>query len=237
METISAFGMIILIPIISILFYNCCLKYYSTKDPRLSEIDKKNIKEKAKSFEFIFYRYNILFSLCITFLLYYHFGIWGLFPIFIIGFSIIFRAIKKIKISNILCGVIVAPAMVIIVFNTFYTVLIGDYEPIFLSSNNNSNCQMVELEVSSFNSKFLQYEGDNATGTQVKALVNQVIASNASESNAERKIEFTGLISGSDTSFNTQDIVSSKRYKIHITEYYSGGTPYDGCVKTIDVNQ
>ncbi len=231
-----SFGIIILIPIISIIFKVYCLKYYSSKDPHLSEIDKKNIKENSKKYEYLLYFFNILFSLCITFLLYYHFGTWGLFPIFIIGFSIIFRAIKKIKISNILCGIIVISAIYIIFINTFYNILIGKYDLFLFTSNNNSNCQMVEVEKTTFNSKFTQYEGTKVTAAQVRALITQVISSNSSDNNKDKQVIVTGLnglkIEGTQVDNNLHMIKNSDRYKIEITKYDD-----DGYVKEINVTQ
>ena len=220
---------IFLIPIISILLYKCCLKYYSIKDPRLSENDKKNIEENFREQEFLLYFFNILFSLCITFLLYYHFGIIGLFPIFIIGLSIIFRVIKKMKISNILCGIIVAPAMVIIVFNTFYTVLVGDYEPIFLSSN---DTECGDLMKATFNQKFLQYEGEKVNGAKVRALINLIKSNNENPEIEGSKITLN--LNGeneNDMPEASSKIIDTRRYKVYC-EYNN-----DGYIKEIKITQ
>ncbi len=50
--------------------------------------------------------------------------------------------------------------------------------------NNNS---MSEVEISSFNQKFTQYEGTNIRGAQVNALLNQIIQNNVNYTEDESK--------------------------------------------------
>lgn len=51
--------------------------------------------------------------------------------------------------------------------------------------NNNS---MNEVEISSFNQKFMQYEGTNVKGAQVNALLNQIVQSNVSTQDDTSKL-------------------------------------------------
>ena len=67
------------------------------------------------------------------------------------------------------------------------------------------NSGMSQAEITAFNNKFLKYEGDNKTGSEVKALVNEVRVSNADSSNAQRKI---GVRLRKNNSFIT--IINSK---------------------------
>ena len=51
-----------------------------------------------------------------------------------------------------------------------------------------NNSGMSQAEITSFNNKFLKYAGKEKTKSDIKALANEILASNANESNANRKI-------------------------------------------------
>ncbi len=89
---------------------------------------------------------------------------------------------------------------------------------------------MDEVEVSSFNQKFTQYEG-KVKGSTVRALVQTVIASNSSAENEERKIALTGDITMAEggTSVNTSGINSASTYTV--TCSYT-----NGLVNSIDIS-
>lgn len=63
------------------------------------------------------------------------------------------------------------------------------YNQAALIINNNS---MNDVEVSTFNAKFTQYQGDFVKGAQVNALLQQVIISNSNEDNSGRQVAITG---------------------------------------------
>ena len=82
--------------------------------------------------------------------------------------------------------------------------------------NNNA---MNEVDISTFNNKFTQYEGTNVRGAQVKALIQQVVTNNVSNSeDASRQVDVT--ISGKTTqkptsaSDLTGQISTGKTYKV-----------------------
>ncbi len=72
--------------------------------------------------------------------------------------------------------------------------------------NNNS---MSEVEISSFNQKFTQYEGSNVKGSQVNALLNQIVQNNIA---------------------NTEDVSKQVAVKVKASNWQSGTKP-DGKVK------
>ena len=82
--------------------------------------------------------------------------------------------------------------------------------------NNNA---MNEVDISTFNNKFTQYEGTNVRGAQVKALIQQVVTNNVSNSeDASRQVDVT--ISDKTTqkptsaSDLTGQISTGKTYKV-----------------------
>ena len=77
--------------------------------------------------------------------------------------------------------------------------------------NNNA---MNEVDISTFNNKFTQYEGTNVRGAQVKALVQQVVTNNISNSeDASRKVKI-----------NKADVTSASSVKIGNNEISTGKT-------------
>lgn len=77
-----------------------------------------------------------------------------------------------------------------------------------------------DTEISLFNSKFIQYEGEQR-GTTVKSLLQTIVANNLTED--EKKIEVTGVvtINENDTEAQTGEINSSSMYNIEL-EYEEG---------------
>ncbi len=91
-----------------------------------------------------------------------------------------------------------------------------------------TNSGMSEAELSAFNTKFLKYEGTKR-GSEVKSLINEVIASNSTDSNKdlERVINVTypnGDVVDAATdpdSITTSGISTSTTYNVELT-YTSG---------------
>ena len=81
---------------------------------------------------------------------------------------------------------------------------------------------MSELEMSSFNSQFTQYEGAQR-GTTVKALLQSVMANNSWETDENRKVEVSGVvtIAKDDTEAPTDEINNSSTYNVEI-QYTEG---------------
>lgn len=211
MSELVFFEMIILIPIILILFAITYRTYYYTKDPRLNEYDKKALTEKMKKQEIILYIFNLFFLLIVISSLYNHKKIIVLVSILLIGLSIICIAIKKIKISNILCVIIIVPTIIISIFSMGNAIIKGE---LFKSSS------VRALEISTLNSRFTQYESNHQTGIKVKELINEVICSNSKGEQISIKGD---LIVGSDTNFDVSAIKDDENYKVMVTRYNSEG--------------
>ena len=80
--------------------------------------------------------------------------------------------------------------------------------------NNNA---MNEVDISTFNNKFTQYEGTNVRGAQVKALVQQVVTNNISNSeDASRKVQInsTDVTSASSVKIGNKEISTGKTYTV-----------------------
>lgn len=224
LENIINYGAIILVQIILILFSRLILKLYSTKDPRLSEDEIKALKENIAKRELTLYILNIVLSIIVIFSLQEQIQIFAIILAFIIGFSIIFRVLKKIKISNILCAIIVVPIIIYLI-----GVIVVDIGDTLLCSSSNKNYYN-ELEITSFNQKFTQYEGIK-TGAQIKALLQQVVASNVNEENQDKQIEVDGsgisagtvfIKSGAKEITGLNFIKNKKKYIVSIHRSKSG---------------
>ena len=81
-----------------------------------------------------------------------------------------------------------------------------------------SNSGMSEAEITAFNNKFLKYEG-NQKGTMVKAMVQEVLANNAGDSE-KVKVKF-GESATEDANPKTEKIVSANTYGVALA--YSNG--------------
>ena len=80
--------------------------------------------------------------------------------------------------------------------------------------NNNA---MNEVDISTFNNKFTQYEGTNVIGAQVKALIQQVVTNNISNSeDASRKVQInsTDVTSASSVKIGENAISTGKTYTV-----------------------
>lgn len=91
---------------------------------------------------------------------------------------------------------------------------------------------MSDMQLSSFNSKFTTYEGIR-TGSQVKALVEAVNASNANNANTDLIVEFdadTKIITGDATSGYKFVGGTAKKYTVDVSSGKEAGA-----VKTIKV--
>ena len=89
-----------------------------------------------------------------------------------------------------------------------------------------NNSGMSQAEMQAFNNKFLKYEGTRK-GSEVKALINEVLASNADDNNAKRKVQVerkastVGSVSytaiAATFSPLTSDYITTKNYEIQLT--------------------
>ena len=76
-----------------------------------------------------------------------------------------------------------------------------------------NNSGMSQAELQAFNNKFLKYEGTR-TGSEVKALINEVIVSNADGNNEYRQV-YVKIGNGTSTyTPNTQSILNSSSYNV-----------------------
>ena len=83
--------------------------------------------------------------------------------------------------------------------------------------NNNA---MSEVDISTFNNKFTQYEGTNVRGAQVKALVQQVVTNNVTNSEDDSrqvKINDDTVKNASSVKVNNKDISTGKTYTVTTT--------------------
>ena len=81
-----------------------------------------------------------------------------------------------------------------------------------------NNSGMSQAQIQTFNNKFLKYEGSKKTGSEVKALVNEVITSNSDANNPPIVVNLNGT-----AITDTQDILTNKTYKV-VLEYGTNGT-------------
>ena len=96
-----------------------------------------------------------------------------------------------------------------------------------------SGSGMTKAEISSFNQQFTKYEGTK-TGSEVRALVQEVIANNSSEdASDETQITLTGIVTlkAGDVKPAYGTLKNTKYYDIEVSEYQSSGR-----VKTITIS-
>ncbi len=85
-----------------------------------------------------------------------------------------------------------------------------------------NNSGMSEAATTSFNNKFLKYEGTRK-GSEVKALVNEAIAANADDNNSNNSISVKVMFGGKDlTSVGSSTVLTSKTYDVNMKTYKSG---------------
>jgi len=77
-----------------------------------------------------------------------------------------------------------------------------------------NNSGMSQAELQAFNSRFIKYEGSNKKGSEVKALINEVLTSNADPNNSARQISLSGHTT-------TSTVLTTKTYTV--TLGYDGG--------------
>lgn len=102
---------------------------------------------------------------------------------------------------------------------------------IFNSSSSTADqvdTNMQTVEITTFNNKFLQYAGKQS-GTQVKALINVVIAHNATEE--VRKVKINDKTKTDDISSLLSDIDSMAEYTVTVTT-----NPSTGYVNSVSFN-
>lgn len=86
------------------------------------------------------------------------------------------------------------------------------------------NSGMSQAQVSTFNNKFSKYEGKKIKGSEVRGLIQEIIASNGDEDNQNAKPERTISVTGAITDTNnTKKIKASKSYEISLTKYNKEG--------------
>ena len=104
---------------------------------------------------------------------------------------------------------------------------------------------MKQAEITAFNNKFTKYEGVQK-GSVVRAMVQEVLASNADENNksANRTVYmmYTPAGGGPRGMISSSNIVNSKSYEVSISIYYNTANNVEdstssnnGCVKTINI--
>ena len=102
-----------------------------------------------------------------------------------------------------------------------------------------NNSGMSQAEITAFNNKFLKYEGTRS-GSEVKAMCNEVIASNADSSNANRIIGVyyndDAIIYVGNPKNSTNDILTSKNYNVEMVYATSSATnKTKGCISQIKI--
>ncbi len=80
-----------------------------------------------------------------------------------------------------------------------------------------------------FNSQFTAYEGESVSGSQIKALISAINASNAKDDDHQITIK-----SGTNQITKSSQVTQSKKYKVEI-DYHEGQTDYDGYIKEISI--
>ena len=114
-----------------------------------------------------------------------------------------------------------------------------------------NNSGMSQAEITAFNNKFLKYEGKGKTGSEVKALVNEAMVSNAEDNNAHRKIGIAlvynngkwkaNLLTSANNKVDTTSIKESNSYNIKMSYYKSNSndsrkdTAIEGCIYSIRI--
>ena len=96
-----------------------------------------------------------------------------------------------------------------------------------------SGSGMTKAEISSFNQQFTKYEGTK-TGSEIRALVQEVIANNSSaDASDETQVELTGIVTlkAGDAKPTYGTLKNTKYYDVEVSEYQSSGR-----VKTISIS-
>lgn len=86
------------------------------------------------------------------------------------------------------------------------------------------NSGMSQAQVSTFNNKFSKYEGKKIKGSEVRGLIQEIIASNGDEDNKNAKPARTISVTGVITNTNKTDAIkASKSYEVSLTAYNTEG--------------
>ena len=80
-----------------------------------------------------------------------------------------------------------------------------------------NNSGMSQAQIQTFNNKFLKYEGLKRAGSEVKSLLNEVIASNSDTNNPHIDAKLAGT-----AITDTKDILTNKTYKVEL-QYGTNG--------------
>ena len=102
-----------------------------------------------------------------------------------------------------------------------------------------NNSGMSQAEMQAFNNKFIKYEGTRK-GSEVKALVNEVLASNADANNAKRQVQVNMVsTSGSKTKItDTSGIDTAKTYTVELAYATADkDTKTKGAVSVINIKE
>ena len=83
-----------------------------------------------------------------------------------------------------------------------------------------TNSGMSEAEITTFNNKFVKYEGKRK-GSVVKTLVQEVIAANSNENNKDAGIDIAIILDDAEIT-NSSKIDTTKTYTVEITNYNKG---------------
>ena len=80
-----------------------------------------------------------------------------------------------------------------------------------------SSSDLSETEISAFNSRFIQYEGEQR-GTSVRALLQMVVANNVGATDDNQKVEVTGVVTltGDDTEVPSESIRTGSTYMVEM---------------------
>jgi hypothetical protein len=83
---------------------------------------------------------------------------------------------------------------------------------------------MSEADTTTFNAKFLQYQGSKVSGATVNAMLQAVLANNVTQDDTTKKIEVTGdLKLSSDSTSATTSASTSATYTVSLSHYNSYG--------------
>ncbi len=99
-----------------------------------------------------------------------------------------------------------------------------------------SNSGMSDADRQSFNNRFLKYEGKQK-GTVVKALLNEVIASNADANNSDRQVKINNKEATSTEKAGEGGIEIKTSELYNVTMKYSTGSSGSGRINDITITK
>ena len=126
-------------------------------------------------------------------------------------------------------ALIIAGAILIsIVLITFGVIILGQGSEVINSAD------MSEVEITTFNTKFTQFEGTNVRGSKVNALLNTVLQNNLSQDDEGKKVQVTGSVTlEKNAKTLSTKAFTGKTYSVTCS-YSESGT---GLVETITVTE